>query len=125
MRFADGVAELLKDPRSVLLEVGPGQTLSTLARQHPDKSAEKTILSSLPLTGAQEQRGILESLGRLWMSGRRGGLERILRERDSAARCAANISIRAHALLAGISGGGIRINVRRRFGHFRCHQRLF
>ena len=38
VRFADGVAELMKDPTRVLLEVGPGQTLSTLARQHPGES---------------------------------------------------------------------------------------
>ena len=41
VRFADGIAELMKDPRNVLLEVGPGQTLSTLARQHPAKTAEQ------------------------------------------------------------------------------------
>ena len=69
VRFADGIGELLKDPRNVLLEVGPGQTLSTLARQHPGKSAEQVVLASLPLAGAQEGRGILESLGRLWMAG--------------------------------------------------------
>ncbi len=69
VRFAEGIAELLKGGRNVLLEVGPGQTLSTLARQHPDKSADQTVLPSLPLTGAMEQRGILESLGRLWMAG--------------------------------------------------------
>ena len=69
VRFADGVAELMKDPHNVLLEVGPGQTLSTLARQHPAKSAEQTVLASLPLVGAQEPRGLLEALGRLWMTG--------------------------------------------------------
>ncbi len=69
VRFADGVAELMKDATNVLLEVGPGQTLSTLARQHPAKAAEQTVLASLPLTGVQEPRGMLETLGRLWMTG--------------------------------------------------------
>ena len=69
VRFADGVAELMKDPRSVLLEVGPGQTLCTLARQHPAKLAEQTVLASLPLAGDQELRGLTETLGRLWMTG--------------------------------------------------------
>ncbi len=32
---------LMKDSKYVLLEVGPGQTLSTLARQHPAKPASK------------------------------------------------------------------------------------
>ena len=69
VRFADGVAELMKDPRNVLLEVGPGQTLSTLARQHPSKAAGQIVLASLPLAGDEEPRGILEALGRLWMTG--------------------------------------------------------
>lgn len=69
VRFADGVAELLKDPRQVLLEVGPGQTLCMLARQHPDKKAEQPVLASLPLAGVLEGRGITETLGRLWMTG--------------------------------------------------------
>lgn len=69
VRFADGVAELMKDSKYVLLEVGPGQTLSTLARQHPSKSAEQIVLASLPLTGEQEPHGLLDALGRLWMTG--------------------------------------------------------
>jgi amino acid adenylation domain-containing protein len=69
VRFADGIAQLMKDPTHVLLEVGPGQTLGTLARQHPAKSGEQIVLSSLPLTGALELRGFFETLGRLWMSG--------------------------------------------------------
>ena len=69
VRFADGIAELLKDARNVLLEVGPGQTLSTLSRQHPAKPSEQIVLSSLALQGALEARGMLETLGRLWMAG--------------------------------------------------------
>ncbi len=69
VRFADGIAELMKDPRNVLWEVGPGQTLSTLARQHPSKTAGQVVLSSLPLAGDEEPRGMLEALGRLWMAG--------------------------------------------------------
>ena len=69
VRFADGVAELLKDARNVLIEVGPGQTLCTLARQHKAKSPEQLVLASLPVAGAEEGRGILETLGRLWSAG--------------------------------------------------------
>ena len=69
VRFADGVAQFLKDSKYVLLEVGPGQTLSTLARQHPDKTADQIVLSSLPLSGEQELHGLLDALGRLWISG--------------------------------------------------------
>jgi acyl transferase domain-containing protein len=69
VRFADGVAELMKDAQAILLEVGPGQTLSTLARQHPGKAAEQNVIASLPIAGEQESRGLMEALGRLWMSG--------------------------------------------------------
>ena len=69
VRFADGVAELMKDPRQVLLEVGPGHTLCTLARQHPAKQAEQGVFASMPLAGDQELRGLTETLGRLWMTG--------------------------------------------------------
>lgn len=69
VRFADGVAQLMKDPKQVMLEVGPGQTLCTLARQHPDKQVEQPVLASMPLTGDQELRGLTETLGRLWMIG--------------------------------------------------------
>ncbi|MDQ1409832.1 MAG: hypothetical protein QOJ41_1567, partial [Acidobacteriaceae bacterium] len=69
VRFADGVAQLMKDPKYVLLEVGPGQTLATLARQHPSKASEQTVLASLAMTGDQEPHGLLDTLGRLWMNG--------------------------------------------------------
>ena len=69
VRFADGVAELMKDSQYLLLEVGPGQTLSTLARQHPSKASEQTVLASLAMTGDQEPHGLLDTLGRLWMNG--------------------------------------------------------
>jgi amino acid adenylation domain-containing protein len=69
VRFADGVAQLMKEPRNLLLEVGPGQTLSTLARQHPAKAVDQVVLSSLPMAGAAELRGFFETFGRLWMGG--------------------------------------------------------
>jgi amino acid adenylation domain-containing protein len=69
VRFADGIAELAKDPNRILLEVGPGQTLTALARQHPAKSPEQVVLASLGLSGADELRGLLETLGRLWSAG--------------------------------------------------------
>ena len=69
VRFSDGVAELVKDSRQVLLEIGPGQTLCTLSRQHPNKQADQQIFASLPQAGEQELRGLTETLGRLWMVG--------------------------------------------------------
>ena len=71
VRFADGLGELLKGPDSVLLEVGPGETLSTLVRQHPHKNVEQIIISSVRRPQAQRSdvEVLLNALGRLWLSG--------------------------------------------------------
>src|SRR5207249_4264615 len=71
VRFADGVHELLKDPTAVLLEVGPGQTLSTLANQHPNAAARQMIHASLCRAHSQESdlAFLLSTLGKLWLAG--------------------------------------------------------
>ncbi len=71
VRFADGVAELLAEPQRVLLEVGPGNTLSTLSRQHPDRTPAQAVISSLrhPKQAGDDQAVVLEALGRLWIAG--------------------------------------------------------
>lgn len=70
VRFAEGLALLLKNSRRVLLEVGPGHTLSALARRHPDKSTQETISS---LRASPEQKSdeeyLLNAIGRLWLEG--------------------------------------------------------
>ena len=71
IRFSDGIRELLKEPNRVLLEVGPGNTLSSLAKQHLSESEHHTVLSSM--RHPQEQKSdvtfILNTLGRLWING--------------------------------------------------------
>jgi acyl transferase domain-containing protein/acyl carrier protein len=71
VQFAKGVEELLREPGRVLLEVGPGQTLGTLARQQPDGSGRQQALSTL--RAAHEKRSdvefLLGTLGRLWVGG--------------------------------------------------------
>jgi NAD(P)-dependent dehydrogenase (short-subunit alcohol dehydrogenase family)/acyl carrier protein len=71
VRFADGVAELLAEPQRVLLEVGPGNTLSSLSRQHPDRTPAQAVVSSMrhPKQEGDDQAVLLESLGRLWIAG--------------------------------------------------------
>ncbi|MCU0490006.1 MAG: SDR family oxidoreductase [Chloroflexaceae bacterium] len=71
VRFADGLQELLRDPNTVLLEVGPGQTLATLARQHPARVASQTILHSLrhPNDKQPDRAFLLGTLGKLWLAG--------------------------------------------------------
>ncbi|SCY65204.1 Acyl transferase domain-containing protein [Nitrosospira sp. Nl5] len=74
VRFGDGVHELLGNPARILLEVGPGETLTTLAKRHPAARPEQLILSSLPHPGKAHlpesgQKHLYLSLGRLWLSG--------------------------------------------------------
>jgi acyl transferase domain-containing protein len=69
VRFADGVSELLKNPEIILLEVGPGQTLTALASQHPARAAGQIVLPSLSSSKGQEISAVLTALGRLWLAG--------------------------------------------------------
>jgi acyl transferase domain-containing protein/thioesterase domain-containing protein/acyl carrier protein len=71
VRFADGLSELLKDPTRILLEVGPGRTLSSLARQHPARSPQQGVINSLrhPDEQVDDQAFVLTTLGRLWGMG--------------------------------------------------------
>ncbi len=66
VRFADGVRELCRDARRVLLEVGPGQTLATLARQQPDAA---TGTPSSPRSAIRKSaRRTCRSCSRRWAS---------------------------------------------------------
>jgi amino acid adenylation domain-containing protein len=69
VRFADGVAELFKEPRQVLLEVGPGRTLTTLARQHQGRASSQSVIASLPEADHPEPVTLATALGRLWLAG--------------------------------------------------------
>jgi acyl transferase domain-containing protein/thioesterase domain-containing protein/acyl carrier protein len=68
VRFADGLQELLKDDTRVLLEVGPGRTMASLARQHPGRSPQQPVLNSMrhPDERVDDQAYVLGVLGRLW-----------------------------------------------------------
>jgi acyl transferase domain-containing protein/acyl carrier protein len=71
VRFSEGVHALLQEPNRILLEVGPGRTLSTLAKQHFDSSMEQVVLSSLrhPHQRCSDSAFLLNTLGQLWLSG--------------------------------------------------------
>ncbi|HXD89719.1 MAG TPA: aminotransferase class III-fold pyridoxal phosphate-dependent enzyme, partial [Candidatus Binataceae bacterium] len=70
VRFSAGISELRKG-EAIMLEVGPGNTLATLARQNPGRHPAQLIVTSFVEsaphgTGADS---ILEALGRLWTHG--------------------------------------------------------
>ncbi|HEX4955004.1 MAG TPA: amino acid adenylation domain-containing protein [Thermoanaerobaculia bacterium] len=67
------LSELLAEPERVLVEVGPGQTLASLAQQHPSWSADsrRLALSTLPYEYSTEAAPafLLTSLARAWLAG--------------------------------------------------------
>jgi acyl transferase domain-containing protein len=71
VRFAEGIRELLQNPDRILLEVGPGHTLSWLAKLQAENSGHQVILASLERSHSAEQdiESLLSALGELWLAG--------------------------------------------------------
>ncbi len=71
VRFSDGICQLLKEPDAIFLEVGPGNTLRVLCRQHLDGPASRVVLSSM--RHSHERQSDLDfslsTLGHLWLAG--------------------------------------------------------
>lgn len=69
VRFSEGMTELLKDTERILLEVGPGKTLTTLAMRH--QIAERVVLPTTrhPQNQESDVVFILRTLGQLWLMG--------------------------------------------------------
>ncbi len=67
VRFSEGISALLQEPNRILLEVGPGHTLSTFAKKH----SEAIALSSLrhPQEKHSDVAFLMNTLGKLWLSG--------------------------------------------------------
>ncbi|WP_437282989.1 beta-ketoacyl synthase N-terminal-like domain-containing protein [Sorangium sp. So ce375] len=73
VRFAEGLGRVLTPPGAVLLEVGPGRTLSALAAI---MAPEATVIAGLPGRGAgapgapdPEPAALARTLGALWLAG--------------------------------------------------------
>nr|AHZ46178.1 PKS/NRPS [uncultured bacterium 14-4D] len=79
VRFDECLARVLSKERCVLLEVGPGQVLGTLARQQPLWSSERVAVPSLrsPSEKTSDLSFLLGALGRLWTRGVRVEWEQV------------------------------------------------
>ena len=66
VRFADGVSELLKTPKNIMLEVGPGRTLTTLV-----KTVKTSAIPTLQHVRDQgsDLESLLKSVSQLWREG--------------------------------------------------------
>ncbi|MBZ8179848.1 type I polyketide synthase [Oscillatoria salina] len=71
VNFAQGLQVLLQQADSIMLEVGPGRTLSKLAKLNAGENSQPIILNSLrhPQEKASDVEFFLKTLGRLWLAG--------------------------------------------------------
>jgi phthiocerol/phenolphthiocerol synthesis type-I polyketide synthase E len=71
VRFEAGVRTLAADPAVLLLEVGPGNVLTTLARLTVGREGAKRVVQSM--AHPHDERGdtvvLREAIGRLWLAG--------------------------------------------------------
>jgi amino acid adenylation domain-containing protein len=71
VQFHAGLQEILKEPQGILLEAGPGELLSPLARRLCREIPGRVVVASLG--SASSERGavdaILQALGKLWLEG--------------------------------------------------------
>ncbi|PWT77347.1 MAG: type I polyketide synthase, partial [Bacteroidetes bacterium] len=69
VRFSDGITTMLKDENRILLESGPRNVASTLARQHQLKKLTAAISSLDAGDTNTEYESLLKALGQLWLHG--------------------------------------------------------
>lgn len=71
VRFSEGLAELFADPSRMFLEVGPGQALTSLTRQHSGKPKSSKVVPSTrhPQEKISDLAFLLNSTGQLWIAG--------------------------------------------------------
>jgi acyl transferase domain-containing protein/acyl carrier protein len=71
VRWDDGLRTIMEEPDRILLEVGPGRSLATLARRHPARDPRQVVLTLLP--HAQDDQTDTQTLwaavGQMWMQG--------------------------------------------------------
>ena len=71
VRFGAGLERILQEPGSVLVEIGPGQTLAGFARQLSAGTAETVVVSSMRRAAdtTDDYQYLLHMLGKLWVAG--------------------------------------------------------
>ncbi|WP_434177916.1 beta-ketoacyl synthase N-terminal-like domain-containing protein [Bacillus stercoris] len=71
VRFHEGLEQILSDDNVLLIEVGPGSTLSTFARRHKKRSSQHDIVNLVRHVQepAHDHSYFLKKLGQLWVCG--------------------------------------------------------
>lgn len=73
VQFANGLGQLFAEPNRIFLEVGPGHTLTTLAKRHPARNESHQCIACVrhPDEPRADEAYFMESIGRLWLAGAR------------------------------------------------------
>ena len=100
VRFGDGLSAVLEEPGAMLVEVGPGQALSALARRARGSRRPASVVASCRKS---EEPGTdlafaLSAAGQLWTSGHDLDWDRV-RGHGGGRRIAADLPVRAAASL--------------------------
>ncbi|WP_390623198.1 acyltransferase domain-containing protein [Ralstonia syzygii] len=115
VRFSDGLQTLLADRPEILLEVGPGQSLTALARQHRDSLQGAAVVPTArhPLTEVSDVEHLVGAVGAMWGQGAAIDWQAFHAEEIRPAAAAADLCVPAPALLpaAGLPGCGQRVAV--------------
>ncbi len=69
VRFRDGIDTILTDTNRVLIEIGPGRTLASLARMAPAKPAAVSATMRHPKEAGADVGFALAAVGRAWEAG--------------------------------------------------------
>jgi amino acid adenylation domain-containing protein len=71
VRFADGLEKLLTKTNSILIEIGPGNTLCKFARTHCKKTNDHIIINPVrhPRESVSDVYYLLDKVGKLWLYG--------------------------------------------------------
>ena len=71
VRFADALGAVLRNDDSALLEIGPGRTLTGLARQHSAREADRAVMPTMPhpADGGSGPHVLMTAVGSMWRAG--------------------------------------------------------
>jgi len=71
VRFSNGILELHKKKNLVMIELGPGRALSTMASQHRSENVKQTVITTLvqPNEKNDDVSNFLTAVGKLWLAG--------------------------------------------------------
>jgi phthiocerol/phenolphthiocerol synthesis type-I polyketide synthase E len=69
VRFAPGLRTIFNSLDCVLVEVGPGKVLASLAKRQLGKASSNVVLSTLGTDGEPALQAVLEAIGGLWQCG--------------------------------------------------------